>query len=122
MRTATKTDLLRYALLRNAMATLHTDQCSFAGHPCARLGDHKVLVAAIWDAWRDGGASGTQTLAEFKRWLLQAMLIGDEAGHPLVVLVRIDSTEDVDPDVLRASEISDRGALFHAVLDPAASP
>lgn len=73
-----------------------------------RFGD-KVYVSGIWE--RVGphtGMSGDQ----FKRWLVKANRDGR------LVLARADVVGAMDGKKVSQSEIQDRGATFHFVLDP----
>jgi hypothetical protein len=75
-----------------------------------RYGDEKVFIASLWDAIaRDAPAE--MDLPRFKRWLL------DANAKQAVVLARADLVGAMDPAQVAASEIVDRGASFHFVLD-----
>jgi hypothetical protein len=75
-----------------------------------RYGDEKVFIASLWDTIaRDAPAE--MDLPRFKRWLL------DANAKQAVVLARADLVGAMDPRQVAASEIVDRGASFHFVLD-----
>jgi hypothetical protein len=72
----------------------------------------KVYIAAIWDAVGDQLG---MSLAEFKRWLLEQNRRG------ALVLARGDLVGAMNRQMLARSEIQDRGATFHFVMDPNSS-
>jgi hypothetical protein len=74
-----------------------------------RFGDRKVFVSALWD--RVGDELGI-SLAEFKRWLVAQ----HQAGA--LRLARADLVAAMDPELVERSEIRDRIAEFHFVVDP----
>lgn len=77
-----------------------------------RFGDEKVFVSALWhDIERDRRIDGL-TLERFKSWLVRANRDG------WLVLVRADLVGAMNPKLVADSEIEDRGATFHFVLDP----
>src|SRR5262249_7918987 len=79
--------------------------------PEGRFGPDKVFIAAVYDrVARDLGGS----LDQFKRWLVQAN------QRQVVDLTRADAQGDMDPDLVQRSEVVDRGAAFHFVVDRAA--
>lgn len=69
---------------------------------------HKVFVSAIWD--QIGRRIGMD-LPTFKRWLL------DQNRQGNLTLARADLVGAMDPILVKESEILDRGATFHFVLD-----
>ena len=77
--------------------------------PGVRFGD-KVFIYPLWERVR---ARTGMELPDFKKWLLE-----QNRGGKLT-LARFDLTGAVDGALLRHSEIQDRGASFHTVLDPA---
>ena len=77
----------------------------------ARFGWQKVFISAVFAALPAGTFA---SLPAFKAWLVRAMPAG------LVLLARADLVGAMDIGTVRASEISDRGAEFHFVLDQAA--
>jgi hypothetical protein len=78
--------------------------------PSGRYGNEKVFISSLWDAIsRDAPAE--MDLPRFKRWLL------DANAKQAVVLARADLVGAMDPAQVAASEIVDRGASFHFVLD-----
>jgi hypothetical protein len=77
----------------------------------SRFGD-KVYVSEIW---RHVGRRIAPTLPDFKRWLLEQNRFGN------LVLARGDLMGTLDASKIAESEIQDRGAIFHFVLDPAFS-
>lgn len=80
-----------------------------------RFGDEKVFVSALWhDIERDRRIDGL-TLEGFKSWLVRANRDG------WLVLVRADLVGAMNPKLVADSEIEDRGATFHFVLDPRSS-
>jgi hypothetical protein len=76
-----------------------------------RFGD-KVYISEIW---RRVGRRIAPTLFDFKRWLLEQNRFGN------LVLARGDLMGAMDASKVSESEIQDRGATFHFVLDPAFS-
>ncbi len=76
-----------------------------------RFGDRKVFVSALWQ--RVGRKLG-MSLAEFKVWLAAQHRAGS------LQLARADLVAAMDPKLVASSEIQDRGAEFHFVVDPGA--
>lgn len=74
-----------------------------------RFGSEKVFISEIW---KRVGNKLFPTLNEFKRWLL----LNNRQGN--LVLARADLIGAMDPTQVQTSEIMDRGAVFHFVLDP----
>jgi hypothetical protein len=72
----------------------------------------KVFIGAIWDA---AGDQLGMSLPEFKRWLVEQNRRGT------LVLARGDLIGAMDRQLLARSEIQDRGATFHFVMDPSRS-
>jgi hypothetical protein len=76
-----------------------------------RYGTEKVFVSAIWDRIEGDRRAGGLSLDRFKRWLVTANREG------WLVLARADLVSAMDRELVAASEIEDRGATFHFVLD-----
>jgi hypothetical protein len=76
-----------------------------------RFGDRKVFVSALWQ--RVGRKLG-MSLDEFKQWLAAQQRTGT------LQLARADLVAAMDPNLVALSEIRDRGAEFHFVVDPGA--
>jgi hypothetical protein len=76
-----------------------------------RFGE-KVYVSAIWRTITRDRKAGDLSLDHFKRWLLGANRDGK------LVLARADLIGAMDAKQVTESEINDRGATFHFVLDP----
>jgi hypothetical protein len=75
-----------------------------------RFGE-KVYVSAIWRTIARDRKAGDLSLDHFKRWLLSANRDG------WLVLARADLIGAMDAKQVTESEINDRGATFHFVLD-----
>jgi|GEM_PF-4591302 len=75
-----------------------------------RFGE-KVYVSAIWRGITRDRKAGDLSLDHFKRWLLGANRDGQ------LVLARADLIGAMDAKQVTESEINDRGATFHFVLD-----
>ncbi|MEO7733177.1 MAG: hypothetical protein ABIY55_19595 [Kofleriaceae bacterium] len=75
-----------------------------------RFGE-KVYVSAIWRTITRDSKAGDLSLDYFKRWLLGANRDGQ------LVLARADLIGAMDAKQVTESEINDRGATFHFVLD-----
>jgi hypothetical protein len=75
-----------------------------------RFGE-KVYVSAIWHTIERDRKAGDLSLDHFKRWLLRANRDGQ------IVLARADLIGAMDAKQVNESEINDRGATFHFVLD-----
>ena len=73
-----------------------------------RFGDRKVFVSALWE--RVGDELG-MSLAEFKQWLVAQHRAGT------LRLARADLVAAMDPELVASSEIRDRIAEFHFVVD-----
>jgi len=73
-----------------------------------RFGFDKVYVAAIWD--KVGGRLGVD-LPTFKRWLIEQ----NRQGR--LLLARADLIGAMDRQLVSRSEINDRGATFHFIID-----
>jgi hypothetical protein len=76
-----------------------------------RFGE-KVYVSAIWRSIERDRKAGGISLDSFKRWLVTANRDGK------LVLARADLIGAMDAKQVTESEITDRGATFHFVLDP----
>jgi hypothetical protein len=75
-----------------------------------RFGE-KVYVSAIWRTIERDRKAGGLSLDHFKRWLVNANRDGK------LVLARADLVGAMDAKQVTESEINDRGATFHFVLD-----
>lgn len=75
-----------------------------------RFGE-KVYVSAIWRTIAHDRRAGELSLDHFKRWLVRANRDG------WLVLARADLIGAMDAKQVNESEINDRGATFHFVLD-----
>ncbi|HEY0476701.1 MAG TPA: hypothetical protein VGD37_04205 [Kofleriaceae bacterium] len=75
-----------------------------------RFGE-KVYVSAIWRTIERDHKAGDLSLDHFKRWLVRANRDG------WLVLARADLIAAMDARQVNESEINDRGATFHFVLD-----
>src|SRR5688572_19413931 len=78
-----------------------------AAETAERFGDRKAFISSVYDRlapWAQGTG-----LAEFKARLVHCQMIG------LVNLARADLVGAMDPRLVAASEIEDRGASFHFV-------
>jgi hypothetical protein len=75
-----------------------------------RFGE-KVYVSAIWRTIERDRKAGDLSLDNFKRWLVSANRDG------WLVLARADLVGAMDVRQVTESEINDRGATFHFVLD-----
>lgn len=75
-----------------------------------RFGE-KVYVSAIWRTIEHDRKAGGLSLDHFKRWLVNANRDGK------LVLARADLIGAMDAKQITESEITDRGATFHFVLD-----
>jgi len=75
-----------------------------------RFGE-KVYVSAIWRTIEHDRKAGDLSLDHFKRWLVRANRDG------WLVLARADLIGAMDAKQVNESEINDRGATFHFVLD-----
>jgi hypothetical protein len=76
-----------------------------------RFGPEKVFVSALWHYIEDDGRLPELSLECFKSWLVTAN------REQLIDLVRADSQGDMNSQLLEESEIVDRGATFHFVID-----
>lgn len=83
--------------------------------PEGRFGPPKVFISEIWNEIQHEPALQGWTLDRFKAWLLTANRDGKLA------LARADLVGAMNSKQVAASEIRDRGATFHFVLDPDAS-
>jgi hypothetical protein len=73
-----------------------------------RFGD-KVFISEIWHRV---GRQVAPSLAAFKSWLV------DQNRRGALILARADLIGALDPKKVAESEIKDRNATFHFVLDP----
>jgi hypothetical protein len=76
-----------------------------------RYGSEKVFVSAIWRTIERDRRLADLSLDYFKRWLVGANRDG------WLVLARADLVGAMDRKLVSESEIEDRGATFHFVLD-----
>jgi hypothetical protein len=76
-----------------------------------RYGSEKVFVSAIWRSIEQERRLADMSLDHFKRWLVGANRDG------WLVLARADLVGAMDRKLVSESEIEDRGATFHFVLD-----
>jgi hypothetical protein len=76
-----------------------------------RFGPEKVFVSALWQRIEHGRRPADLSLDGFKRWLVTANRDG------WLVLARADLVGAMDTRQVAESEIRDRGATFHFVLD-----
>jgi hypothetical protein len=81
-----------------------------------RFGPEKVFVSALWERVAQHAPPANLSLDHFKRWLVTAN------RNRWLTLARADVVGAMDPRQVRDSEIEDRGATFHFVLDPARNP
>jgi hypothetical protein len=77
-----------------------------------RFGEEKVFVSALLHNLERARRLGDLSIDRFKRWLVRANRDG------WLVLVRADLVGAMDARLVADSEIEDRGATFHFVLDP----
>lgn len=126
MTTAFENDLTLAKLVHSICATLSNDACAGMpdchAKPARRFGDRKCFVSAIWRVLVQDHADEVEALdccnlADFKLWLLDAMRLVDDDGVPLILLARADLVGAMDRYAVQASELEDRGATFHFVLD-----
>jgi hypothetical protein len=75
-----------------------------------RFGE-KVYISAIWRTIERDRKTGDLSLDHFKRWLVRANRDG------WLVLARADLIGAMDAKQVNESEINDRGATFHFVVD-----
>jgi len=100
----TTCSLAEFAAARHTVAAI--------GHDAnQRYGLRKVFLAAVHAAL---GGEGAINLKAFKRRMVSAHRAG------LLVLARADLVAAMPPAAVADSEVSDRGAEFHFVLDDAA--
>lgn len=76
-----------------------------------RFGAENVFVSAIWHRIAGDRRLVDLSFDRFKRWLVNANRDG------WLVLARADLVGAMDPRQVAESEIEDRGATFHFVLD-----
>jgi hypothetical protein len=67
----------------------------------------KIFISSLWEAL----PQGRPKLDDFKRWLVEAN------ANQQLVLARADLVTAMNPEQVAASEIVDRGATFHFVLE-----
>lgn len=120
MNTATKLDLTRTAHVRRVCRVIVAKQ-GVDGKPSTRFGE-KLFISAVWNALVDDGQADFDTLSVFKHWLLQSMLRADDSGTTLMVLARADLVAAMDHEAVVTSELTDRGATFHFLLDIELAP
>ena len=83
-----------------------------SGRHRGRYGASKVFIAAIWRRLKTDPEFRGVTLDQFKQRLVKAN------RDRYLSLARADLVGAMDPQEVTQSEISDRGADFHFVLDP----
>lgn len=93
-----------------SFAALVTDAARVIG-PDGRFGQHKVFISAIWRNLAEGLDRRGMSIDDLKARLIEA----NRAG--LLSLARADLVGAMDPAEVKASEILDRGASFHFVVD-----
>lgn len=93
-----------------SFAVMVTDAAREVG-PDGRFGPHKVFISAIWRNLADDLHRRGMNIDDLKRRLVDA----NRAG--LLSLARADLVGAMDPAEVKASEILDRGASFHFVVD-----
>jgi len=76
-----------------------------------RFGAEKVFVSAIWRRLEGDDRLPNLSLDRFKGWLVTAN------RERLIDLARADTLGDMDDKLVEESEIRDRGATFHFVVD-----
>lgn len=103
------------ALDDDAFAAMVNDAIRAIGSD-GRYGPHKVFVSAIWHQLAGDPRCVGMSVDELKRRLL------DAHRNDLLSLARADLVGAMDRDAVSASEIRDRGASFHFVLDPQRLP
>lgn len=118
-------DIALANLVHSCIAEL-TESSSGTEKPSVRFGDSKCFISAVWARLTLTYAYALFDLelnnaSDFKRWLVGAMRLVDAKGHPLVLLARADLVGAMDRSAVAASEVIDRGASFHFVLDRNAS-
>jgi CheY-like chemotaxis protein len=84
------------------------------GRPRGRYGARKVFIAAIWRQLQGDPMFSGMTLEQFKQNLIQANRSAN------LVLARADLVGAMDRQEVAESEIEDRGATYHFVLDQGA--
>lgn len=93
------------------------------GKPTHRYG-RKCFVSAVWRELVKHSDQLTEldipSMRDFKLWLLDAMRLVDPDGVPLILLARADLVGAMDRSAVAASEIEDRGATYHFIIDRAA--
>lgn len=82
------------------------------GLPRGRFGANKVFIGSVWRQASGLLPFAGMTREEFNRRLIAAL----RDGH--LLLARADSVGDMDTPEVMDSEITDRGASFHFILDP----
>lgn len=120
MNTPSALDLLRCSIIRQAMAGITETTDPTSGKPNARFG-RKVFLSAVWWAIEPTNETTCQFrgYGDFQRWCLQAMLMAEPGSNEaLVTLCRLDLVAAVDHETLMDSELHDRGAQFHCIVDP----
>lgn len=117
----TSPDILLATMVRSAIFDI-APLAGPSGRPATRFGSSKVFISALWDHMRecDHYLIRDRDLQWFKTWLLEGMRMVDDTGDPLVSLARADLVGAMDSAAVQRSEIRDRGATFHFVLDPSA--
>lgn len=109
-------DAARSAALDGRVAPPAADLLEVVRETIPRVGaegrfGEKVYVSAIWRTIERDRKAGDLSLDHFKRWLVRANRDG------WLVLARADLIGAMDARQVNESEINDRGATFHFVLD-----
>lgn len=114
------------------------------GRPAGRFGDRKVFISSVCDVvlgFARGdlvdqvtyhrlldelaicSRSGSESVSrELREILVRLLPLHDETGAPILVMARADLVAALDPEAVRRSEILDRGASFHFVVDRTRDP
>lgn len=100
-----------FAQAVNAAADGIGDESEVEGEARGRFGDRKVFIAAIWRDLQDDPRFASMSAEEFKRRLLEAH------RQRLLTMARADLVAAMDHNEVIGSEIHDRGATFHFVVN-----
>lgn len=82
------------------------------GLPRGRFGPNKVFIGSVWRRASQMPFFSGMTREEFNRRLIAAL------RDSSLLLARADSVGDMDTPEVMDSEITDRGASFHFIIDP----
>lgn len=80
-----------------------------------RFGESKVFISSVWTQLEERAVMWG-TLAAFKAWLVE------ENRSGMVRLARADLVSAMDPEMVSASEVEERGASWHFILDEVRCP